>query len=357
MKYLIIGDIHFGEKQNNRDFLDIHTKLFQEFIFPKFKEHNCDAIIVLGDTFHSRFTTNNYLMTETTNKFFNWFNDNKIKGYFIMGNHDMFHKTETTHSPLFSFQSEYIKIVDKAVVLNKKIGLVPYSFTKIPGPSKVKHIMGHFNIKGFKMGGKVCDDGIDPVDYVEYENFISGHFHSFQEGGNVIMLGSVCQFSFKEFGAVPTLLTLDDETGEKEYIENNFSPIHVRCYCNEVDGKFKFRYDKGYRGVKPDIFTYEEFKKEQSLTNNYVNLIVETCNDDDFITKVRKEVNNIIEPVEFRNKLVLDDDAVDLESVESVPEIFSKCLEEGIIQPPVGISVDEAVEKFTQYHELAVEEQ
>ena len=49
MKFIVLGDLHFGIKSFNENFFSNQMEFFHNQLFPYMLEHNIDTIIQLGD--------------------------------------------------------------------------------------------------------------------------------------------------------------------------------------------------------------------------------------------------------------------------------------------------------------------
>ena len=58
MRELLIGDLHFGVKNNSIAWLNLQTKFFEEQIFKILDEENLDRIVFLGDLTDIRYSIN-----------------------------------------------------------------------------------------------------------------------------------------------------------------------------------------------------------------------------------------------------------------------------------------------------------
>ena len=320
MRYAILGDIHFGVKGNDPTFLK-HQLDYLESVIQYVKKNNIDGIIQLGDTFHNRFTTNNFLMTEITHKFFDRLNQEQIESYFIVGNHDQVHKDDNTHSPLYSFRSKYIHVITKPKIIDNKIGLIPYSFEKLP---KVKYLCGHFDIQGFKMNNsKLSEEGYKPSDFKDYIVY-SGHYHTPSNSGNINYLGTPFQLDFNNFGDNLGFLVLDTETGETFFNENTISPEHVTItYIEDEDG-LKLLYNNGK--LEDVVISEDEIDNVINKRHDYVKLIIKSCIKRTNLDRVKQKIDNLIkeENKDIFKAINLND--VDIE-LSSIPETFSNYLD------------------------------
>ena len=283
MKTLLIGDIHFGKYNNNEKFLEqqlAYLKTIQDLII----KEKIKLVIQLGDTFDNRFSTSNYVMTEITNNWFNWFNENKINMKCIMGNHDMYYKNESTHSPLFSFQSEFIQIVDKlSYSLDGKYMYVPFNHKLTENECNENLIcLGHFDIINAKMNNnKNCDSGYSKDMFKKFKAVYSGHYHSPSEMDNIKYIGSIQQLDFNNFSEIHGVTILDDD--KEIFIENTISPKFINV---TYDTSNKITVD----GLE-EINLFNDTKSAlEYIGNNYCKLII-------------RKVDNQIEFQNFKNSI------------------------------------------------------
>lgn len=208
----IFGDIHFGKKNNDRQFNSDCEEYIKWFI-AQAKAFDVDTIIFLGDWHDNRHSihvsTLNYSLSnmERLNEAFD-------KIYFITGNHDLYYKEKRELSSV-----PMLRNFNNITYINEflHVGgvtfcpwLVGDDWKKIPTyAKKSSYIFGHFELPNFMMNAMVempDHGGLNATHFedLEYMAF-SGHFHKRQVKGKVCYVGSPFAHTFAD--------AWDDERG------------------------------------------------------------------------------------------------------------------------------------------------
>ena len=58
MKIALLGDPHFGIKNDSEAFLNYYREFYENIFFPTLIERNINSVIIMGDTFDRRKHTN-----------------------------------------------------------------------------------------------------------------------------------------------------------------------------------------------------------------------------------------------------------------------------------------------------------
>lgn len=210
---VVFTDIHFGLKgdsaDHNQDCID-----FIEWMIAYAKERGIKTAVFTGDYFHNRKHVNVSTL---------WYgmrglellNNNFEKTYFLVGNHDMYHKNRREmNSTSIAGMYPNIVFID-AITTIKDCSFVPFLIDDehITLPSLTsKYIFGHFELPGYLLNKMVemPDHGKENEDMFKCEYVISGHFHKRQIkknkiGTNIIYLGNCFPHNFSD--------SWDDERG------------------------------------------------------------------------------------------------------------------------------------------------
>ena len=100
MKLAILGDTHFGMRNDSEVFHDLYEKFYKETFFPILKDKNVNKIIQLGDLFDRRKYINFNSLYRARNYFFDRLVTGNFELYTFLGNHDIFFKnTLEVNSP------------------------------------------------------------------------------------------------------------------------------------------------------------------------------------------------------------------------------------------------------------------
>ncbi len=78
MKIALLGDTHFGARNDNSAFHDYFEKFYTEVFFPYLKEHDILHIIQFGDLFDRRKYINFNTLSRARKYFFDVMRDNNI---------------------------------------------------------------------------------------------------------------------------------------------------------------------------------------------------------------------------------------------------------------------------------------
>ena len=90
MKVAIIGDSHWGARNDSQAFMDYFRKFYEEVFFPTLQERGIDTIIHMGDVVDRRKFINWKTTFQMREIFFDVCSDRGIKLHLIAGNHDSF---------------------------------------------------------------------------------------------------------------------------------------------------------------------------------------------------------------------------------------------------------------------------
>jgi hypothetical protein len=91
----------------------------------------------------------------------------------------------------------------------------------------------HTNIRNLKFdNSRDVEEGLGLSDLVKFQRVYSGHIHWGQHRGNVTMVGNPYQMTRSDAGNKKGWYILDLETGNENFVENEYSPRFVRIYLN-----------------------------------------------------------------------------------------------------------------------------
>lgn len=199
-------DIHWGAKSNseqhNQDCLNYIDWFCQEAI-----DNSADHIIFLGDWFENRSAVNistlhySYLGAKKLNSL-------GIPVYFIIGNHDLYHRhTREIYSTIQFHEFSNFTIIDNPTIISDIVGdpllcpyLFPHEYPELVKYNSVETWWGHFEFKGFIVTGYniTMQSGPDHNMFDGPTYIFSGHFHKRQRGGNVVYIGNTFPTNFSD---------------------------------------------------------------------------------------------------------------------------------------------------------------
>lgn len=206
-KAITFTDIHLGLK-NNSTTHNIDCINFVKFMIAEAKQRDIKTCIFMGDFFHNRSNVN----VSTLNyglEVMHLLNDNFEKTYFIVGNHDMYHKnkrdvTSINMAKVFSnihFISEMETIGDCTFIPF----MIDEEYKNLPS-LKSKYVFGHLELPGYLLNkmvempdhGKESEESFSGCEYV-----FSGHFHKRQSkitkyGTRILYTGNCFPHNFSD---------------------------------------------------------------------------------------------------------------------------------------------------------------
>lgn len=224
-KAITFTDIHLGlknnSKQHNEDCLN-----FIKFMIDVAKKNNIKVCVFMGDYFHNRSNIN----IQTLNyglQILQLLNDNFEKVYFLVGNHDMYHKNKRDITSINMAQVyENIEFINEITTIDD-CTFIPFMIEdeyKLLPQLKSKYVFGHLELPGYLLNkmvempdhGKETEGSFGGCEYV-----FSGHFHKRQskttsKGTRVVYTGNCFPHNFSD--------TWDDARGVM-ILEHGKEPI------------------------------------------------------------------------------------------------------------------------------------
>ena len=204
-------DIHFGKKSNSETHNQDCIRYLEWFRDQVKADPSIDHVLFLGDWHESRSALN----LSTLNYSYQGaqiLNSLGIPVYFIVGNHDLYHRhTRDVHSLPFHSELNNIILVEQPTLF-PEIGdggafISPYLFEEEYDAirkkyNKIKTWFGHFEFKGFIVTGYnvKMPTGPESKDFKGPKRIFSGHFHKRQQEANIIYIGNTFPMDFGDAG-------------------------------------------------------------------------------------------------------------------------------------------------------------
>lgn len=174
-----------------------------------------------------------------------YFQRSKLHHYVIIGNHDYFNLDCDAHALEALKLLPNVTIVDKPTTIANGIVAIPYyhdqeklrqALVSIPSQDETT-LFAHLEVTQFDFGnGHICTKGLSIEALVGFKQVISGHFHKFQESGNLTYLGTPFSHSFGEANQVKYIGMYDAEKDQLRKAETPF-PRHISIEQNCDDPK------------------------------------------------------------------------------------------------------------------------
>jgi DNA repair exonuclease SbcCD nuclease subunit len=252
MKICLLGDTHFGIRNDSKNFHEFYEKFYSTVLIPYLEENGIDNIVQLGDLFDRRKYINFVSLTESRRYFFDILKEKNIKLHALIGNHDIFWK----HSLAVNSPDLLLRDYDNITLWQKHgtLYLGDFALDMIPwicneneqeildfiSNSRSPYCAGHFELKGFPlMKGVESHDGTDSKFLGRYDAVYSGHYHTQSHEGNVRYLGTPYELFWSDYKDPKGFFILDTDTGKLEFVENPLRMFYKLHYddSNEDDLK------------------------------------------------------------------------------------------------------------------------
>lgn len=330
-KALSFTDIHWGAKGNSEN----HNKdclAFIEWTCNQAKKHEVDHIIFMGDWFENR----NAVNISTLNYSYigaSMLNELDIPIFFIVGNHDLYHRhTRAVYSTVMFQEFKNFTVINTPSIESRIYGdplLCPYLFAN-EYPSLLQYISakswwGHFEFKGFIITGynTIMPTGPDHHDFAGPEIF-SGHYHKRQMVDNVTYIGNTFPTNFGDVMDVDRgILIYDHISQQKTFVNWPNCPRYIKIPLSKmIANPPEFKSTDHVRCVVDIPITYEDSAAMRST-------FMEEYNLQEFTMEESYELENALENGDDASSDVavsIDDLVVDMISSIDVPKIDNATL-------------------------------
>ena len=296
-KCVLFTDLHLGVHNNNEIWLNSSIYAIKEIIQVA-KNNNIENVIFLGDFFHNRQSINSKTLW-IANEIADLFENNKIRLWLLVGNHDTYLKNSLKPHSLRMFNNyEYIEVIDEIYSINELITLIPWGLDK--KKAKTPYILGHFEINGCEVGENFTESNAEfkISDFKNYNLVLSGHYHTPSFNQNIFYIGSIMPFTFYDVDSKRGyyIFNFNEKKADFQFIEFNDCP------------KYKI------------IFSDSELK-ENEIKGNVVKLIykneLSSIESEDLLSKIQK-MKPVMLYSDFKNIVSSNDDTIQLNNANDV---------------------------------------
>lgn len=285
---LIFSDIHIHSHKRSIKRIDDCLEVL-DWVFDTAENNEINQILFLGDLFHDRQKIDVLVYQKTFELFLKRQVSDRSKPldiFLLIGNHDMYHRDRwdiNSVSPMSAIPG--IQVIDKPTTINilgHKFDFMPHAENPLDGlasfKGKRKYLCGHLSVHGATLNhsGMEADvivehDGdmikVDKECFTKWEHTFLGHYHGQQMvSENVEYIGSPLQLNFGESFQKKHLCIFNPDTGERRYVDNDFSPRHLIIPQSDVS---KYNLERNFvRVVVDDMTSTEVVEMHQDLRNN-----------------------------------------------------------------------------------------
>ena len=234
MKYTVVGDPHLKHKNINE----------MQVVCARVEKLG-NKTVWTGDLLD----TKEIVRGKCLNFWYDYFDNSPLEHIVLVGNHDWFNLECEDHSLRILENLANVVVVDNLV---KPVATgEPYHLPYVHDIEKLRAMLaeipdnevvfGHFEIKDFDFGsGKICETGLTFEDFARFKKVFSGHFHKFQERGNLIYVGTPFSHSFGETDQEKNIFIYDFAEDSYEKVDLGL-PKHVTGEINcDESGELMF---------------------------------------------------------------------------------------------------------------------
>ena len=303
MRELVIGDLHFGIKNNSLTWLEQQLNFITNQVFPILENENIDRCIFLGDLTDIRYSINQQVGIELKKLFRTMLNNyTNITFIICAGNHDYYSPLEefaSYNSYELIFGEEFLMVHKNLIIVNQDPYItedgalfLPWYWTENDNHideilynydfnDEVKEIFCHTDLSQWP-GARIAAFKGTPI--------YSGHIHFCYEDtlANLFNLGSACAFTFNDVNMDKYVYILEDYKIVKK-IKNVTTPSFKRLYNEEIFNVTDDMFNNSYVQLcisSNNINKAKYVEQIKELKNTYVdsNIRLHTIDEDTDMT-------------------------------------------------------------------------
>lgn len=342
MKVAIIGDTHFGCRNDNPIFYE-HFAKFYEFFFAECDLASVGAIIQTGDLFDRRKNINFLSLSHANRQFFDRIEDRQLPLYVISGNHDCFYKNTNTVNSVRLLSKPWIRVVD-TVPETHIIGDLAWDFypwlcdansdaiRKLARESKSTVSVGHWEFANFPLHpGTPAIGGIDHNFLDRYTRVFSGHYHTSSERDNVLYVGTPYEMDWNDYMDPKGFWIYDTITGE---LDRKINPhrLHERIVFASgtklVKDQLKDKIVKIVVADKPNAAEFDKFIIQANAQGPYDLKITDTVVTGAIATALKTKIEVETTQVMINSVVDLMDTHLDRDQLKLyIGEVYAEATE------------------------------
>jgi DNA repair exonuclease SbcCD nuclease subunit len=324
---LLFSDVHVHPHKKSVERLHDCLKVL-EWVFQTAVKNNIENVLFLGDLFHDRQKIDILTYQKTYEVFEKYlFPEPPFNLYLLLGNHDLWHSTKWDVSSVIPLRNlpgvTVIAEPSTLKIAGAEISFLPYThdpisdLAKITNNGKRRILCGHVAVDGASLNtaGSVSDTSIEhdgemvkitPEIFNGWDDVFLGHYHVSQRmTHNVEYIGSPLELNFGEANQKKHIIIYNSDTGARQYIKNDFSPLHL-------------------------IIKEQDLDKHQ-LAGNFVRVVVDDIGSSELSEIKTKLLAENIATLEIKQKEKFDQD-VNIEDAKAILMSGDQMLEKYIEQ-------------------------
>lgn len=244
MKMMIVGDVHFGVRNNSQKYLDFQENWFYEELIPKLKANKeCTDVLFLGDVFDSRVSLSPLVIRKVREVFS--FLTRTYNVHCILGNHDIYAANNKNIHSLDILEDQGVTVYENPTTVeldNKKILMLPWivedekvDVVKTLATQTFDYVFGHLEINGFEKSKGVAEEhGFNASIFGNCGKVYSGHFHLKGSNQNIIYTGTPYELTWSDYKDEKGIYLLDIGKDLHEFIPTTNTPRHLKLNSSDA---------------------------------------------------------------------------------------------------------------------------
>lgn len=243
-KVLVMGDTHWGVRNDSPIFLDYFKKSVDEFLLPYIEDNNIKHIIHLGDLVDRRKYVNILTSHRLRTDFLGPLNSLGAKIHIIAGNHDEYYKGTylvNAFDELLGERYENIKYYTTPETINidgTDIFLLPWitpdaeqEALELIKVTPASICMAHLELEGFEFyRGQVSDHGWNHRVFQKFSAVYSGHYHHRSSRDNIHYVGAFSEHIWSDYDDPRGFSVFDMKSLAMDFCRNPFRVFHMVSY-------------------------------------------------------------------------------------------------------------------------------
>lgn len=265
----MVSDTHIGCRSNSVLWLGLIEDYFFNFFIPLVKKEykKGDVLFHLGDVFDNRQSIN-LAAQNLAIRVFEELSKTFPEIHIIVGNHDIMRKNSNEITSV-----DCLKYIPN-VTVHKNPKILEYGDTKcllmpwrrdrdhetetLEGiKDDIDYMFCHTETQGVQTSPSkkhLHEGGNDVQVFSRFKAVYSGHIHYRQEKKNFNLVGNPYQMTRSDRGNQKGIYILDLNKGEHTFTPNDFSPVFIRYYINDILDMTMNQILKEIKGNFVDVF-------------------------------------------------------------------------------------------------------
>ena len=353
MKIAILGDAHFGARNDSPIFKKYFAKFYENVFFPRLKAEGITEVIQLGDFFDRRKYINFTTLDFIRKTFINPAKEQGLNIEHLLGNHDIYYKNTLSINASSQLTEHYkhFNVIDKPITLNYdgvKIDIVPWmceenkqEIMDYIAVSDSDILCAHLELNGYDMyPGIPAHGGISDNIFAKYHTVFTGHYHTRSVNGNINYIGTPYEITWGDAHDMKGFAIFDTETKTYEFVENPYRLHHKIMYDDSKENydtmdlsHLEETFIKIIVDTKDSIEMFDRFIdrlyqecKPHSIQITDLNLVIE--DNDDLVDSIHTESPLSI----LMNAVTVPNTSDEHETKKLINIIYDEALKAGVAE-------------------------